>query len=162
MELPEEDPRAFDLFVDWLFFHNLSVLESLPEHHTIPLAKMVEVKMLEHEEPWHHLLCMASKFCCPELEKDALERIKSFHKVTRTVCHPQLLRNDLSNSPPAKGLLDYILQEFLRIGFGPAEDFATMSDFMHKDCPDLMIKGVKRMQEHNLSVPKSRKVNGLN
>ena len=163
MALPEEDPRAFDLFIHWLFFHKLAVLEFLPEYHNISFAKMVEVKMLEYEEPWHHLLCMASKFCCPELEKEALERIKTFHKATRTVCHPDLLRDDLNNSPPAKGLVNYILQEFGRIEHGPAEDFAAMLDFLHADRPDLMIRGLKKSQEERTVYShKTKKVNGFN
>ena len=119
--------------------------------------------MLKHEKPWHQLLCMASRFCCPELEKSALVAIQDYHSQTQTVCHPSLLEFDLRNSPPAKGLMGYIVEEFCRITFGPDQDFNKMLDFLHVQCPTTLIEGVKKMRNKAVAwptIPQSKRVNG--
>ena len=161
VELPAENSLAFDLFVDWLFLAKLTPIQRTERHYNIPFETVISEKMLDDEMPWHHLLCMASKFCCAGLEKDALEEIQEFHEETRTVCHPKLLKHDFVNSPPAKGLTDYILLEFSRLESGPPQDFETMVDFMTKRCPDLLVEGIKQLQQRNAGRFVSLSVNGF-
>ena len=100
MNLPEEDESGFDLFIRWLYSKRAPPIPVLPEHASTSFDEMLEQKWLEHELPWHRLLCIGAKFCSEVLQASALCRLMEYHLATRTVTHPELFEFDLDNAGP--------------------------------------------------------------
>ena len=94
LELPEEDPPAFELFINYLSFDSVPDIVSLGQHMHVTFQQMEHTGMLEHEKPWHKLLQMTNKFLLDDLRFPTLVCIRDYHHATKTVCHRLLLIED--------------------------------------------------------------------
>ena len=123
LSLPDEDPRAFELFVDYLYLDRIPPIPVLTAHRDMTFVPMEEENgMMAHEEPWHRLFRMANKYLLGNLRRLAVDAVSTFHDETSTVCHPKLLMEDHEalcrfDDKSDEVLLAYVDQE---MGGGPS------------------------------------------
>ena len=174
LELPEEDPCAFELFINYLFFDSVPDITILEQHTFITFQQMEaseDTCMIAHEAPWHRLVQMANKFLLDDLRLCALTCIRDYHHATRTVCHPRLLIEDYNKwAPLLRGtgadqcLEAYATEQLRSAKRADPEQYEFFIDHFLEHRPDVLGSLLKTKQVWFLAknrVPSSEKRNGF-
>ena len=94
LPLPEDDPGAFKLFIEYLFTRRLPAICVHDQHKHNSFEQMQSTGMVDHETRWHTLCHLSNKYLLSDLKCLALKRITEYHDLTMTVCHPILIEKD--------------------------------------------------------------------
>ena len=163
LALPDEDPRAFELFVNYLSLDAVPAIPVAKEHGSFTFERMEREGMVQHEEPWHMLIRMGNKFLVGGVRSMALDCIAAFHKETETVCHPRLLHDDYLawgafDVATDNALSAYFAEEFASIRDAPRDQYGFFVDYVTLHLPKLMA-GVLKAQHNEKFYPTRNKQN---
>ncbi|MCJ1244933.1 hypothetical protein MMC30_002134 [Trapelia coarctata] len=108
IDLPEDDPKAFVLFVDWLYSGRLPTIPNEPKWYKLGTENHISAGLLEAEQTYHILYYMAEKWCLEILRDRIIDRIRKFHDETKTTVHPDLIIAGYRNTSERSVLREYL------------------------------------------------------
>ena len=108
IDLPDDDPEAFLLFVDWLYSGRMPVIPSEPKWYKLGTENHISAGLVEAEQAYHTLYYMAEKWCLENLRDKIIDRIRKFHDETKTAIHPDLIIAGYRNTSEISVLREYL------------------------------------------------------
>jgi len=108
IDLPEDDSKAFSLFVDWLYSGRMPVIPTEQKWYKLGIENHISAGLVEAEQNYHTLYYMAEKWCLENLRDKIIDRIRKFHDETKTTIHPDLIIAGYRNTPESSILREYL------------------------------------------------------
>lgn len=106
--LPEEEPAAFELFVDWLYRGRIPDIPVKDGWGNLSFKAMETEGFLDVEATYHDLYYMAEKWCIVALKTHIMDRIRRFHFLTDTTVHPSLIEAGYVNTAEGSTMREYL------------------------------------------------------
>jgi len=102
MDLPDEDPETFDLFVHWLYH---STLPPIPDARITDAAELTVA-----EWSYYGLYCLGEKWCINALKNQTIDRIREFHNSRATTIHPCHIESCYARTSESSLLRRYVIE----------------------------------------------------
>ena len=110
IKLPEDEPKAFQLFIDWIYCGTFPPIPFRKEWVRQSVHTMKKSGQLGAEGQYHRLYYMAEKWFMHSLANQAIDVIRNFHNGTKTTIHPEFVVMGYHNTCEKSPLRQYLMK----------------------------------------------------